>query len=152
MFSDALKAALEREIVGQPAAVASVVRGTTRVLSGLTPRERTWAAYMFMGPSGTGKTQLVRTLARTLHGEGPGLHVADCTHFVHADPWTAFVTQLAPMFSLPRMSAGGSVLDAPPLSIILIEYLERGRKEIGKALTAALDTGSRRRRRCSRTP
>lgn len=142
MFSDALKAALEREIVGQPAAIASVVRGTTRVVSGLTPRERTWAAYMFMGPTGTGKTQLVRTLARTLHGEGPGLYVADCTHFVHADPWTAFVTQLAPMFSLPRPEAGGSVLDAPPLSIVLIEYLERGRKEIGKALTAALDTGS----------
>jgi len=141
MFSDVLKAALETEIVGQPAAIASAVRGTTRVMSGLTPRERGWSAYMFMGPSGTGKTQLVRVLAQTLHGEGRGLFIADCTHFVHADPWTAFAAQLAPMFSEPHVDDGGAVLEAAPFSVLLIEYLERGRKEISKALTAALDTG-----------
>lgn len=141
MFSDVLKAALEKEIVGQPAAIASAVRGTTRVMSGLTPRERGWCAYMFMGPSGTGKTQLVRVLAQTLHGEGRGLYIADCTHFVHADPWTAFAAQLAPMFSEPHVVDGGPVLKAAPFSVLLIEYLERGRKEISKALTAALDTG-----------
>jgi ATP-dependent Clp protease ATP-binding subunit ClpC len=141
MFSDVLKAALEKEIAGQPAAIASAVRGTTRVMSGLTPRERSWCAYMFMGPSGTGKTQLVRTLAQTLHGEGRGLVIADCTHFVHSDPWTAFAAQLAPIFSRPRFEDNGSILDAAPFSLVLVEYLERGRKEISKALTAALDTG-----------
>jgi len=141
MFSNVLKAALEKEIVGQPDAIASVVRGTTRVMSGLTPRERSWCAYMFMGPSGTGKTQLVRTLAQTLHGEGRGLYIADCTQFVHGDPWTAFAAQLAPMFSQPRLEDQGASLEAAPFSVLLIEYLERGRKEISKALTAALDTG-----------
>jgi ATP-dependent Clp protease ATP-binding subunit ClpA len=141
MFSDVLKAALEKEVAGQPAAVASAVRGTTRVMSGLTPRERSWCAYMFMGPSGTGKTQLVRTLAQTLHGEGRGLFIADCTQFVHGDPWTAFAAQLAPMFTQPRLEDGGALLEAAPFSVLLVEYLERGRKEISKALTAALDTG-----------
>ena len=141
MFSDVLKAALEKEIAGQPAAIASAVRGTTRVMSGLTPRERSWCAYMFMGPSGTGKTQLVRTLAQTLHGEGRGLVIADCTPFVQGDPWTAFAVQLAPMFSQPRLEDGGALLQAVPFSVLLVEYLERGRKEISKALTAALDTG-----------
>jgi ATP-dependent Clp protease ATP-binding subunit ClpC len=96
---------------------------------------------MFMGPSGTGKTELVRVLARTLHGEARGLFIADCTHFVHSDPWTAFAAQLAPMFSQPHVDDGGAVLEAAPFSVLLIEYLERGRKEISKALTAALDTG-----------
>jgi ATP-dependent Clp protease ATP-binding subunit ClpA len=141
VFSDVLKAALEKEIAGQPAAIASAVRGATRLMSGLTPSERNWCAYMFMGPSGTGKTQLVRTLAQTLHGEGRGLFIADCTQFVHADPWTAFAVQLAPMFSRPRIEEGSALLEAAPFSVLLIEYLERGRKEISKALTAALDTG-----------
>jgi ATP-dependent Clp protease ATP-binding subunit ClpA len=141
MFSEVLKSALEKEIAGQPAAIASAVRGTTRVMSGLTPRERSWCAYMFMGPSGTGKTQLVRTLAQTLHGDGRGLFIADCTHFVHSDPWMAFAAQLAPMFSVPRLDDGGAVLEAAPFSVLLVEYLERGRKEISKAITAALDTG-----------
>jgi ATP-dependent Clp protease ATP-binding subunit ClpC len=117
------------------------VRGTTRVMSGLTPRERGWCAYMFMGPSGTGKTQLVSALARTLHGEGHGFFIADCTHFVHADPWTAFAAQIAPMFSEPHVVEDGPVLRAAPFSVLLIEYLERGRKELSKALTASLDTG-----------
>jgi ATP-dependent Clp protease ATP-binding subunit ClpA len=60
---------------------------------------------------------------------------------VHSDPWSAFATQLAPMFCEPRLEDGGAVLHAAPFSVLLIEYLERGRKEIGKALTAALDTG-----------
>jgi ATP-dependent Clp protease ATP-binding subunit ClpC len=140
MVSDLLKASLEAEIVGQPGAVQAVVRGVVHVMSGLTPRERKWAALLFMGPSGTGKTQLVHTLARTIHGDGRGLHVADCTHYVHADPWTAFAAQLLPMFSVPSFHEP-SLLEAPQLSILLIEYLDRARVEIATALAACLETG-----------
>jgi len=141
MFSDEIRAALEREIVGQADAIHSVVQGVTRVLSGLMPRERTWCSFMFLGPSGTGKTQLIQTLAKTLHGEGGGLYVADCTHYAHADPWAAFVSQLLPMFSIPGRHENAMVLEAPRLSIVLVEYLERGRKEVPKALAVALETG-----------
>lgn len=141
MVSELLKAALEAEIVGQPGAVQAVVRGVVHVMSGLTPRERKWSGLLFMGPSGTGKTQLVQTLARTLHGDGRGLFVADCTHYVHTDPWTAFASQLVPMFCVPSPNESGLVLEAPPLSIVLVEYLDRARKEIAKALSACLDTG-----------
>ena len=140
MVSDLLKASLENEIVGQPGPVQAVVRGAVHVMSGLTPRERKWAALLFMGPSGTGKTQLVQTLARTVHGDGRGLYVADCTHYVHADPWTAFAAQLLPMFSVPSLQEP-SVVEAPPLSILLVEYLDRARQEIATALGAGLETG-----------
>ena len=141
MVSDLLKAALEAEIVGQPGAVQAVVRGTVHVMSGLTPRERKWSALMFMGPSGTGKTQLVQTLSKTIHGDGRGLFVVDCTHHAHADPWTAFASQLLPMFSAPSFHETAMVLEAQPLSIVLVEYLDRARPEISKALAACLDTG-----------
>jgi ATP-dependent Clp protease ATP-binding subunit ClpC len=127
--------------VGQTDAIHAIVQGVTRLASGLMPRERKWCAYMFLGPSGTGKTQLIQTLAKALHGDGPGLYVADCTHYVHADPWAAFVSQILPMFSVPRVHDNALVLGARPLSIVLIEYLERGRKEVSKALSAALETG-----------
>jgi len=141
MYSDVIKSALEQEIAGQPRAINGVVRGVTRVASGLTPRERTFCAYLFVGPTGTGKTHLVRTLARALHGDENRMVVADCARFAHADPWMAFIAQLAPLFTVPRMGNGNNLLEAPPLSIILIEYLERGTVEIFKALAAALETG-----------
>ena len=142
MFSDVIKSALEQEVVGQARAVNSVVRGVTRLVSGLTPQERSHSAFMFMGPPGTGKTHLIETLARVLHGKEKRLIVADCTHFVHGDPWTAFVGQLAPLFSAPWSSGNKwEVLEAPPLSIIRVEYLERGPQEVYKAMAAALETG-----------
>ena len=64
MFSESLRNALQQEVVGQPDAIRAVVRGVTRLSSGLTPRERSWCAYLFIGPPGTGRGHLVRTLGR----------------------------------------------------------------------------------------
>jgi ATP-dependent Clp protease ATP-binding subunit ClpC len=141
MFSDLIKSKLESEVIGQPWAINSVVRGVTRVVSGLTPRERTLCAYMFVGPTGTGKTHLVEALAGILHGDERRVVVADCSQFTHGDPWMAFAAQLAPLFAMARMSDQWAVLEPPPLSIIRIEHLERGPKEITKSLAAALETG-----------
>ncbi|MGD8376038.1 MAG: AAA family ATPase [Acidobacteriota bacterium] len=141
MFSDVIQAALENEVAGQPRAVQGVVRGVTRAISGLVPREGPHCAYLFLGPTGTGKTHLVRALAKFLHGDENRMVVADCTHFASGDPWTAFVLQMTPLFVRPRIEDKWSVLDTAPLSIILIDYLERGRPEVSKALAAAMETG-----------
>jgi ATP-dependent Clp protease ATP-binding subunit ClpA len=110
------------------------------VASGLTPRERAFCAYLLVGPTGTGKTQLVRTLARTLHGDDGRLVVADCARILPDDPWQALAAQLAPLFGVAT-SNGWGTLEAPPLSILLIEHLERGSAEIFQALAAALESG-----------
>jgi ATP-dependent Clp protease ATP-binding subunit ClpA len=141
VYSDVIQSALEAEVAGQSQAINAVVQGVTRVASGLTPRERTFCAYLFVGPPGTGKTHLVRALARSLHGERPHLVIADCARFASADPWLAFVAQIAPLFIVQRPGDAWATLEAPPLSIVLIEYLERGTAEIFKALAAALETG-----------
>jgi len=161
MFSDTIKSALEKEVVGQSLAVNSVVRGVTRVASGLMPRERNWCAFLFMGPGGTGKTHLIQALARILHGDKRRLIVADCSFFTPGDPWSSFAMQLAPLFDAPAapnrlgemggtsspfgappvQGHMGGLAEAPPLSIILVEYLERGPKELAKALGAVLESG-----------
>jgi len=138
MFSDVIRARLEREVVGQTRAVHGVVRGLIRLVSGLTPREHTLCSYLMMGPSGTGKTHLVQAVARVLHGRQPRTVVADCTHYVQGDPWMAFASQLSPLFAT---RPDGEMLESPPLSIVRIEYLERGPKELHKALASMLETG-----------
>jgi ATP-dependent Clp protease ATP-binding subunit ClpC len=140
MFSDIVKAALEAEVIGQPRAVHGVVRGVTWAASGMSRDDGPLCTYMFMGPSGTGKTHLVEVLARTLHGDSRRMAVADCTYSGQGDPWTSFVAQFANLFAVPRPDDPWSVLEAPPLSILLIEYLERARPEVIKTLAAALET------------
>jgi ATP-dependent Clp protease ATP-binding subunit ClpA len=155
MFSDAIKAALEKEVVGQPFAVNTVVRGLTRLVSGLTPREHSMCAQMFIGPPGTGKSHLVRTLARLLHGDERRLVIVDCGQLSGTDPLLAFTAQLAPLFppampSMPGMPAipgnpWPPVQDvmgqAPPLAVIKVELLERASAEICKVLASILESG-----------
>ncbi|MHC5063954.1 MAG: AAA family ATPase [Planctomycetota bacterium] len=146
MFSDAIRAALEDEVVGQPRVVHTVVRGVTRLVSGLMPRERTLCAYLFIGPTGTGKTHLIRSLGRILQAEQRSV-VVDCSELAHSDPRMAFAAQVAPLFqqqgsvadSWGQASSAGAT--PPPLSILHVDYLERGPADFIKVLTAALDTG-----------
>ena len=140
MFSDAIKRALETEVAGQPRAVNSVVRGVTRVISGLTPRERTICSYLFVGPSGTGKTHVVQSLSRILHGDERRMIVVDCSHLVRNDPWLALAAQLTPLFATSSFN-GQRAVETPPLSIICIQHLERGPKELSRGLAATLKTG-----------
>jgi len=139
MFSETFKAALEREIVGQSAAVNGVVRGVTRVVSGLTPRERTLCAYLFVGPTGTGKTHLVRTLARLLHGDEQRTVVIDCAQFLEGDPGHGFIAQLGSLFGAQQ----GELATVGPasVSILRIEALERAPKELFRTLGAIIETG-----------
>lgn len=127
MFSDVIKAALEREIAGQPRAINTVVRGATRVVSGLTPRERSFCVYLLMGPPGTGKTHTVSTITRLLRGDERELVTVSCAPIAGLDSWTAMAMQLA-------------ALTSPP-AIVCIDYLERAPKELLQSLAYTLETG-----------
>lgn len=137
MFSERMMEALTHEVVGQPQAIHSVVRSATRLLSGLTPLERSWCAHLFIGPPGTGRAHLVRTLARHLHGDETA-HTVSCNSGGQPDPWTCFVQQLAPLLTLhePRPS-----LWCGPPKVILVQDLERAHKEFFPLLARLLETG-----------
>ncbi|TAJ13619.1 MAG: ATP-dependent Clp protease ATP-binding subunit, partial [Planctomycetota bacterium] len=69
--SDGLEKRLLGRIVGQEDAVASVVRSVRRAAAGLAPEGRPMASFLFVGRTGTGKTELARALAKDLFGPAP---------------------------------------------------------------------------------
>jgi len=136
MFSESLKETLEQEVVGQPRAIHSVVRGVTRILSGLTPMERSWCAYLFIGPPGTGRAHLVRTLARVVHGR-EALLTLNCNPGGHPDPWLWLTQQFAHLYDEPAVQAP----NGRPLSLVLIHDLENANVEFYPVLARLLETG-----------
>ncbi|HJL29287.1 MAG TPA: AAA family ATPase, partial [Polyangiaceae bacterium LLY-WYZ-15_(1-7)] len=60
---------LAAEVMGQPEAVEAAADLVMRIRAGLTDPGRPWGAYLFTGPTGTGKTQLTKTLASYLFGD-----------------------------------------------------------------------------------
>lgn len=139
MYAALLKRTLERHVVGQTRAVDSLVRSVTLAVSGLPRPSGPLGAFLFMGPSGTGKTHVVRCLARALHGHEERLLVTDARHGTRDDALTSFASQLRPLF---RPRARDGVLDAPPLSILLVQGLEGARPEVLRMLASALEVGA----------
>lgn len=67
-WSSDIAVALSRRLVGQPAAIASVVPYVEMYRAGLTPEGRPAGVFLLLGPTGTGKTKTVEALADVLHG------------------------------------------------------------------------------------
>jgi ATP-dependent Clp protease ATP-binding subunit ClpC len=138
LFSVEIQGALSSDVVGQPRAVESVVRGVTRLLSGLTPVERTWCAYLFIGPTGTGRAHLVRTLARILHGR-EAVFTLDCNPGGRPDWWSWFVEQLTPLFAKCGLDAASGRPTVP--NILVARDLECAPKAFYPTLASLLETG-----------
>lgn len=151
MFSERIRNALEREVVGQPEAVSGVARGVTRLASCLTPAERSWCSYLFIGPPGTGRSHLARSVARILYGHESVLTI-HCKGVGPVDPWHEFLRRLEPL-ATPRSQAWGSGAAsretsanhglgmARPLRLVLVQDLERANKDFLAQLAYLLESG-----------
>ena len=76
-----LEAALARRVAGQQEAVAAVARAVRRGRAGLKEPDRPVGAFLFLGPTGVGKTELCKALAQTLFGTEEALLRFDMTEF-----------------------------------------------------------------------
>jgi len=134
VLSNELQSALEGEVIGQPRAVRTLVRTVTIGHSGLGSRETPLGMFLFLGPSGTGKTHVARSLARVLHGDTERVAVVDCVQLDQRDDWHDFVNRLAPHFRFPVPGHGDRLRAMGPLSIVLVEHLEAARPELAQGL------------------
>jgi ATP-dependent Clp protease ATP-binding subunit ClpC len=141
VLSLSIQHALESEVVGQPRAVQALVRSVTIAHSELSGREAPVGMFLFLGPSGTGKTHIARSLARVLHGNTERLAIVDCVQLEQQDDWQEMVRRIAPHFRYPVPGYGEQLRAMAPLSILLIEHLEAVRSEFAQALVASFETG-----------
>lgn len=141
MLSMTIRSALEREVVGQQRPVLTLTRTLTVATAGLANPVSPLGIYLFVGPSGTGKTHLARSVAKFLHGDPRRLVVLDCIQLAGRDEWGSVARQLAPYFRYNASDQNDSVLSMGPLSVLLVEHLEWARPEIAQALVTAIETG-----------
>ena len=79
-----LEKALEKRIVGQPEAISAVAQAIRRGRAGLKDPRRPMGGFLFVGPSGVGKTELARALAGELFGTEDALVRIDLTEYTEA--------------------------------------------------------------------
>jgi len=82
--ADRLHSDLEKRIVGQEEAVAQIVNIYQMHLAGMTSPGRPIGNFLFLGPTGTGKTRMVEATAESLVGDARAVIKIDCAEFQHS--------------------------------------------------------------------
>ncbi len=81
MTADELREQLKKEIVGQDRAIEAVVRSVLVGELGVCDPQRPLASFLFLGPTGTGKSEMGRALAKVIHGDPKEVIAINCTEF-----------------------------------------------------------------------
>jgi len=132
---------LHRRVIGQEAAVHAVAETVRHARAGLAEPDRPLGSFLFMGPTGVGKTELVKALAERLFATEKSLVRIDMSEY--REPHT-----VARLIGSPPGYVGygeGGQLTEPvrrrPYSVVLLDEIEKAHPEVWNVLLQVLDDG-----------
>lgn len=136
-----LEEELHKRVVGQDEAVSAVSRAIRRSRSGLQDPKRPVGSFLFLGPTGVGKTELARALAESLFGDENAMIRFDMSEYMEKHTVSRLVG--APP-GYVGYNEGGQLIDAVrrrPYSVILLDELEKAHPDVFNILLQALEDG-----------
>ena len=136
-----LEAELHKRVISQDDAVTAVAKAVRRARAGLKDANRPIGSFLFLGPSGVGKTELARTLAAQLFGSADNMIRIDMSEFMEKYSVSRLVG--APP-GYVGYEEGGELTDAvreKPYSVILFDDVEKASSDFFNLLLQVLDEG-----------
>jgi len=136
-----LEEALHQRVVGQEEAIVAVSDAIRRSRSGLSDPRRPIGSFLFLGPTGVGKTELARTLAEFLFNDEDALLRLDMSEYM--EPHT-----VSRLFGSPPgyvgYDQGGQLTEAVrrrPYQVVLFDEVEKAHPDVFNALLQILEDG-----------
>ncbi len=136
-----LEEILHERIIAQNKAVESVSRAIRRAHAGLKDPKRPIGSFIFLGPTGVGKTELAKTLAEALFGDEDAMISIDMSEYMERHTVSRFVG--APP-GYVGYEEGGQLTEAvrrQPYSVILLDEIEKAHPEVFNVLLQVLEEG-----------
>jgi ATP-dependent Clp protease ATP-binding subunit ClpB len=132
---------LHKRVVGQEAAVAAVANALRRARSGLQDPNRPIGSFVFLGPTGVGKTELARALAEFMFDDERAMVRLDMSEYQEKHTVSRLVG--APP-GYVGFEEGGQLTEAVrrrPYSVVLLDEIEKAHAEVFNTLLQVLDDG-----------
>lgn len=132
---------LHQRVIGQDEAVESVARAIRRARAGLKDPKRPIGSFIFLGPTGVGKTELARTLAEAMFGDEDALVRIDMSEYMEKHAVSRLVG--APPGYVGH-EEGGQLTEAvrrKPYSVVLLDEVEKAHPEVFNILLQVLEDG-----------
>lgn len=136
-----LEEELHKRVVGQDEAVTAVAKAVRRARAGLKDPKRPIGSFLFLGPTGVGKTELARALASSLFGDESAMIRLDMSEYMEKNTVSRLVG--APP-GYVGYEEGGQLTDAvrrKPYSVILLDEVEKAHVDFFNILLQVLDDG-----------
>ncbi|MEU5567292.1 ATP-dependent Clp protease ATP-binding subunit [Micromonospora musae] len=136
-----LEGHLHERVVGQDDAVSAVAEAVRRSRTGLADPERPMGSFLFLGPTGVGKTELARALAEALFGESDRMVRVDMSEFQERHTVSRLVG--APPGYVGYEEAGQltEAVRRRPYAVVLLDEIEKAHPDVFNILLQVLDDG-----------
>ncbi|WP_199513027.1 ATP-dependent Clp protease ATP-binding subunit [Nucisporomicrobium flavum] len=136
-----LEAHLHDRVVGQEEAVAAVAEAVRRSRAGLGDPDRPVGSFLFLGPTGVGKTELARSLAEALFGETDRMIRLDMSEFQERHTVSRLVGAPPGYVGYDEAGQLTEAVRRRPYSVVLLDEIEKAHPDVFNILLQVLDDG-----------
>ncbi len=136
-----LESVLHKRVIGQEEAVSAVSRAIRRARSGLKDPNRPIGSFMFLGPTGVGKTELAKALAEAMFGSEDNMIRVDMSEYMEKYSTSRLIGS-APGYV--GYEEGGQLTEKvrqKPYSVVLFDEVEKAHPDVFNLLLQVLDDG-----------
>src|SRR5690348_8240368 len=132
---------LHKRVIGQHEAIVAVSKSIRRARAGIKDPKRPTGSFIFLGPSGVGKTELARTLAEFLFGDEDALIQVDMSEYMEKHSVSRLVGSPPGYIGYDE---GGQLTEAvrrKPYSVVLLDEIEKAHPDVFNILLQILEEG-----------
>jgi len=132
---------LHKRVIGQHLAIEAVSKAIRRARAGIKDPKRPTGSFIFLGPSGVGKTELARTLAEFLFGDEEAMIQVDMSEYMEKHSVSRLVGSPPGYIGYDE---GGQLTEAvrrKPYSVVLLDEIEKAHPDVFNILLQILEEG-----------